>query len=386
MFDKSQIIFWPVGTGDSTSVVVKEDIVLQVDLNQLEISDDNEEDHVSIVDELVNRLPKINNGASAKPHLSGFALTHPDKDHISGFSKLHEKVTIGEIWFTPRIFLESKFDYCDDAVAFRNEALRRVKATADTKGLVKSGDRVRIIGYDDILDKNEFKGFPKELITTPGNSITELDGINYQNEFNAFIHGPFKDDLEGERNETSLAMQIKLKNAEEYGLLLLFGDLSYPIIRKIFDRTIEMKNEQFLEWTVLLAPHHCSKSAMYQMEDEKEVRKEDILDDLERYQIGEGIIVSSSKKVPKISESGDKPPHAVAKYAYQEIANGGFLCTHEDGKPKEPLILVISKAGFIFTGTVALKPVGGDLSEAVERARGTNSPPTQRVTFGHQSN
>ena len=40
MFDKSKIIFWPVGTGDSTSIVIKKDIVLQVDLNNLEVSDD----------------------------------------------------------------------------------------------------------------------------------------------------------------------------------------------------------------------------------------------------------------------------------------------------------------------------------------------------------
>ena len=341
-----------------------------------------DDDHVSIIDELVEKLPKQNTDSGELPYLSGFALTHPDKDHICGFRELKEKVTIGEIWFTPRIFLESKTDYCDDAQAFRDEALRRVKATIDADGAVKKGDRVRIIGYNDILNDNKFKGFPDELITIPGNSVTKLDGSDYQSEFNAFIHGPFKDDLVGERNDTSLAMQIKLKNDDQLGQLLLFGDLSYPILRKIFDRTVENGNEQFLEWTLFLAPHHCSKSAMYLQEGENEVRKEDFLDDLEGFQIGNGIIVASCEKIPPRNQSGNNPPHAVAKYAYQEVANGGFFCTHESVKPREPLIFTISKAGFIFAGTVAFKPIGGDLSDAVERARGTNTPPTQRVTFG----
>ena len=40
---------------------------------------------------------------------------------------------------------------------------------------------------------------------------------------------------------------------------LLLGDLSYPIIKRIF----EVSEEDDLAWNVLLAPHHCSKAVMY---------------------------------------------------------------------------------------------------------------------------
>ena len=96
-------------------------------------------------------------------------------------------------------------------------------------------------------------------------------------------------------------------------------------------------NEDFLRWQVLLAPHHCSKSVMYQDEDGKTVLKQDILDDLEALQVGDGVIVASSASVPASNAAGDNPPHASAKARYEEIAKGQFLCTHDDGGHAEPL-------------------------------------------------
>src|SRR3546814_15905959 len=87
----------------------------------------------------------------------------------------------------------------------------------------------------------------------------------------------------------------------------------------------------------MLASHHCSKSVMYQEEDGKTLLKQDILDDFERLQVGDGYIVSSSDSVPVSNSSGDNPPHAIAKARYEEIAKGGFLCTHDDGGHAQPL-------------------------------------------------
>ena len=163
MFDKPKVHFWKVGTGDSTSIVLKENVVLQVDLHN-NAGDDNE--NTPIVDRLVKELPKVDDG----PYLDGFALTHPDQDHIQGFEDLLDQVTIGEIWFTPRVFNEYKKDLCDDAVAFREEAMRRVKLAIEKKGDLVSGDRVRIVGYDELLQTDEFKGFPEDLLAVPGNT------------------------------------------------------------------------------------------------------------------------------------------------------------------------------------------------------------------------
>lgn len=54
MFDEPKFHFWKVGTGDSTSVVIKKDVVLQVDLNDNAL---DENDNVAIVDALVKELP-----------------------------------------------------------------------------------------------------------------------------------------------------------------------------------------------------------------------------------------------------------------------------------------------------------------------------------------
>ncbi len=377
MFEKPEFMFWPVGTGDSTTIVIDEDTVLQIDIRHLAKSEDDDDDHAAIVDELADNLPQKN----GKPYLAAFALTHPDKDHVQGFEDLLDQVEIGELWFTPRVFREHEDDLCPDAVAFREEAHRRVKKTIEAGGDPGDGDRVRLIGYDDLLKEDKYSGFPDEFFTTPGNLVTEIDGQDREGEFQAFIHAPFKDDSGGDRNDTSLAMQVVLGDDASKGGILLFGDLKYPTIRRIFDVTKEHDNEQYLAWQVLLAPHHCSKSVMYQDEDGKTVLKQDILDDLEEAQVGDGFIVSSSEEVPASNSDGDNPPHAKAKARYEEIAKGGFICTQEDGVDGEPLVFSVEN-GVVEYLESADAGTNNSLAAAVETARGSEDPPSQKVGFG----
>ncbi len=377
MFDKPQVMFWPVGTGDSTTIVVQDGIVLQVDLRDLHSGDEADDDHAALVDELVEYLPKVN----GKPYLSTFALTHPDKDHIQGFEDLLDRVTIGEIWFTPRVFIENDQDLCDDAVAFKKEAERRVQETINSGGDVGAGDRVRLIGYDALLKEDDFVGFPEDRLTVPGNSITEIDGVDYEGDFNAFIHAPFAEETDGDRNNTSLCMQVVLGDDPSKGGVLLFGDIAYPRLRKIIDTTKKAGNEEYLAWKVFLAPHHCSKSAMYQKEGDKEVLKQDILDDLAEYQVDGGVIIASSEKVPSQNASGDNPPHAKAKKRYEEVADGGFLCTHEDGEDGERLVFDVSD-GALDAPEVAQAAAASKLADAVDDARGSDSPPSEQVGYG----
>ena len=377
MFDKPKVMFWPVGTGDSTSIVVQDGVVLQVDLRDLNSADEADDDHAAVVDELVKNLPKVN----GKPYLSTFALTHPDKDHIQGFEDLLDRVTIGEIWFTPRVFIENDQDLCDDAVVFKEEAERRVQETINSGGDVGAGDRVRLIGYDVLLKEDDFTGFPEDRLTVPGNSITEIDGVDYEGDFNAFIHAPFAEEADGDRNETSLCMQVVLGDEPSKGGVLLFGDIAYPRLRKIFDKTKEAGNEEYLAWKVFLAPHHCSKSAMYQKEGGKEALKQDILDDLAEYQVDGGVIIASSEKIPSQNASGDNPPHAKAKNRYEEVADGGFFCTHEDGKDGAPLVFDVTD-GALNVPEIAQGVAASKLADAVDDARGSDNPPSEQVGYG----
>ena len=107
---------WPVGTGDSTTVCMADELVMQIDLHHLGVSEKEGDPHTPIVDRLIALLPK----QGKRPYLAVFVLTHPDEDHCLGFKQLLANVAIGELWFSPRIFREYKKELCSDALAFRD--------------------------------------------------------------------------------------------------------------------------------------------------------------------------------------------------------------------------------------------------------------------------
>jgi len=371
-------VFWAVGNGDSTTIAIDEDTVIQVDINHIESSEEEDDSHTPIIDELVDLLPKVDD----KPYLSVFALTHPDQDHCRGFPELLKRVTIGEIWHSPRIFREYSKDLSDDAKAFQKEAKRRVKEMIKQNGDVEGGDRLRLIGYDDLLKEDEFESFPREYLTVPGNTITLVDGQDVEELFEAFVHAPFKDDSSGERNDTSLAMQVNLKDGDVCGRAMLLGDHCYPTLRKIFDRS----DSEDLKWNVFLAPHHCSKGVMYWKDegDDEEKLKQDILDDIENAVNQPGYMVASCEPIPSRNAEGDNPPHAKAKKRYQEIVPDEFICTqeHPNADNPEPVVFELDEEGLSYLVPEEDKSKSGSsLKAAVSEARGGDAP-KKPVGFG----
>ena len=392
---KKGFVFWPVGTGDSSTICVNDEVVIQIDLHNLDAADADDDARTPIVERLVELLPQ----KDRKPYLAVFVLTHPDLDHCKGFKDLREKVTIGELWFAPRIFRENASDLSDDAKDFRKEAKRRVKITREADDEVKAGDRVRIIGYSDLLEEEDFEGFPEDRLTTPGNPITELDGEDLKEEFEAFVHSPFKDDdTASERNETSVGLRIELHEKEGVGRGLFLGDLSYPTLRRVWDESRDHDNEDKLDCDVFLSPHQCSKSVMYDKnEDGEETLKQDILDDIEKSLVDGGYIIASSDPVPAKNKKGDNPPHAKAKARYEEIvAEGHFVCTgeHPDKDDPKETVFEFTDDGFCYVepdeddedsdheSESKASASTGSLAAAIDASLGSDAPPTQRVGFG----
>ncbi|MCE2423068.1 MAG: hypothetical protein J4G03_07165 [Gemmatimonadetes bacterium] len=364
------LVFWPVENGDSTTVVIDSGTHLQVDLNHLEKAEDDDEAAWAVIDELVERLPKIND----RPYLSVFALTHPDQDHCRGFERLLDEVDIGELWFTPRIFHEYKKDLSDDAEAFKKEAERRVEKTIDADGDDPgAGDRVRIFGYSEILEEDDFEGFPEDRLTVPGNELTTIDEQDMSDDVRVFVHAPFKDDDDGERNDTSLGIQLTLNDGTRTLRALLLGDLSYPIVKRIF----EVSDSDDLAWNVLLTPHHCSKAVMYWKDEgkDKEKLKKHIVDEMEEASQTSNRVVSSSKTVPSSTKAGDNPPHAKAKRQYETITDS-FLCTMDQD---EPIVAHLDDKGVTFVGVAA---AAKSASQAADDARGSYRPPQTDHTYG----
>ena len=252
----------------------------------------------------------------------------------------------------------------------------------------------------DLLENDEYKGFPEERLTRPGNPITEIDGDDRADIFEAFVHAPFKDDdVARERNETSIGLRVELREGDHTGQALLLGDLSYPSVRRVFDESARHDNDDKLKWDVFLAPHHCSKSVMYwQGEEEEEVTlKQDILDDIEKAAEVTGYIIASCDPIPSTNASGDNPPHAKAKKRYEEIAPNGFLCTgeHPDEEHPQPIVFVLTADGFDYqapsddTDIDDLKEESKSvkatsLAGAVALGAGRPEVPAQRVGFGRR--
>ena len=369
-------IFWPVGTGDSMTIRVAETVYMQVDIRHMDKSEDDDPAW-PVIDELIELLPTYRR----KPYLSVFALTHPDLDHCKGFEELNDSVTISELWMSPRTFREFREndDLCDDAQAFHDEARRRVQTAIDEGGDPGRGHRIRIIGYDELLQEPDFEGFPEEFLTIPGQTITILDGDDLSDVFEAVVHAPFKDDSFGDRNDCSLAFQFSLYNGNGNGRALLMGDLNYPVIRRIFDRS----EPATIQWNALLAPHHCSKSVMYWKDDgeEDETLKNDIVRDLGNTALDPGYVVSSSEPVPYRNDPGDNPPHAKAKAQYERIVPNEFICTqeHRNEKNPEPIIFEVSPNGFAYVGETESSK---SMRHTLKAAGGAAIPPATAVGFG----
>jgi beta-lactamase superfamily II metal-dependent hydrolase len=372
------VTFWPVGNGDSTTISINDDVKVQIDLHHIVASDSDEEECYPVVDHLVEELPKVDN----KPYLSVFALTHPDKDHIQGFAKLLDEATIGELWVTARVFYDEELS--QEAETFFDEAERRRKLAIKHNGALESGDKIRVFGYNKILQEGKFKGFPKELLTLPGENLSLIDGEDLEQEFRAFIHSPFKTEDQEERNDSSLAIQVSLGNEEDDLKILIFGDLEHHGMRKIIDISKANDNETKLEWNILLAPHHCSKSVMYiKDENDKSVFQREMMDDLESYCLDTGYVVSSSRSIPASNKRGDNPPHAKAKARYEEIVSTEFLCTHNAASEEaEPIVFEKTDGGLILNGKSVCLDNAKPLTESVNEARSSGTPPTNTAGFG----
>ena len=219
--------------------------------------------------------------------------------------------------------------------------------------------------------------------------MTVVDGTDYADSFAAFIHAPFKDDCAGERNDTSLALQLTFSKGTARGRALLLGDLRYPTVQKIFEITLK---DEFLAWDVFQAPHHCSKSVMYwQDEDEDEpTLKQDLLDRIEGSATPGAYIVASCEPIPATNKPGDNPPHAKAKAAYQSIVDSDhFLCTQEHGGEASPVPITFrfGDSGLEYEPaaanvTVAAKSLNGSLTAASAAARGGAQTPQKPTGYG----
>jgi hypothetical protein len=346
---EASITYFPVGNGDTGLVRLKDGTSILIDAC---ISADDEEKydvHCHLIGELRSE--------KGVPHLDAFILTHPDQDHIRGWStcfysgdpgkyserdKKEGRILVDEVWFAPRIFAPHEKELCEEARDFRKEVNRRVELFR--KGSQASnlpGNRFRVVGYSDNPD---LKGLDAFLII-PGNVISKINA-SVKNDFEIFVHAPTKKDSDakwGERNDTSIVLQLRFKvgNDSRAALAMFGGDAQCGIWSNI----IEKSKTPDLEFDVFLAPHHCSWTFFSEEPSEDENPDEVILNFLSSKKRKGAIVVCSCKP---IKDDDDNPPHYIAYEEYKEIfGDKNVLCTMEEPNEEnpEPLYFTISANG-----------------------------------------
>ena len=371
------LVAWYVGAGDSLTLLSGQqgdgaELVIQVDLNHLSVGEDDDEPHVPIIDQLVEILPKVGD----RPYLAAFVLTHPDQDHCRGFEQLLDDALIGELWVTPRIFEEYKTDLCDDATAFRNEADRRLEAMSN--GDEESGNRIRVVAPDELFEYEPYNTLPTEARSSVGTSTSMIDGHDAEGAFTATFHGPLDVGEGTDRNDTSLAMLVTLTSGACEQRILFLGDLAHESLAALLD---EANNEQ-LEFNVLIAPHHCSKRALFD-DDGNEV--DEVISGLTDNAAEDAWVVVSAPPIPASYTDGADPPHRVAWDKYAEIFGSDHqVCTGQHGSKDDPDPVVFEAGdgdcGYLKPSTaaaVAASALIGAAAAARPRPR-----PTDRRGYG----
>ena len=349
------LAFWNVGAGDSTIAFSGGEPVLLVDMRELA----DPGDATSLLNWLLPALPR----RGRRPYLRTFALTHHDEDHCQGFAELLAAADIGEIWCTPHLFEEPDADICDDARAFRKEAWRRLRAPQ------ASGDRIRVVGSAEAR-KDCHVAIPEECALDLMSLVATLDGqaVNVE----ALLLGPDSDvPIDAQRNAASLGMRLTVQGASGSLRALLLGDMGHDELARVFAR-------DYLTWDVLLAPHHCSTTALCLDGGSGPVDGK-LMSAIEATRSTCAYIVASAGKIPSSDKDGADPPHARAKQAYERLVQAGhFVCTGEHFAASRELAPIAFDANRSGCGYVPLSRP----QPARRRPRPADPPSARPIRFG----
>lgn len=357
-----QIKYYPVGNGDTSLIILKDDTTILIDCNIRESAKgDKDKTMFDVKEDLLKSIKKNDDN---NPFVDIFILTHGDQDHCRGFknnffqgdpkkygkkNRDDNEIMIDELWFSPMIAEEHTND---DEDVIQTEAERRIKLHQEKDANRDlPGNRIIIVGYD---GSKKYKDLD-HLRKTPGQIVTKFNNKE-QTLFSFFIHSPFKEQLksaEKDKNNTSIVFQARFKNAGTdttfTGLAMFGGDSDHYSWEVIYDKTKEKKNDvthSALNWDLFLAPHHCSWSFFNDrpQEDNPTAQKKSlaVLD----YKRDNALVIASSKEI--LNEKPN-PPHYEAKTEYvKKVTKDKFINTETDeiiAKTPQPLLFEITAKG-----------------------------------------
>ena len=342
MAGSDKVTVFATGNGDTILIEARGKRIL-TDVNYLKAAQD-EDDSMPDCGEDIRQ-------ACVDDHLHLLVHTHPDADHLRGYTDLFHtgrpethnpdpddgivKIIVDEIWCSP---YSVNPNYTTDVSKPLIDEIKRRKRLIGTKEGNKGGNRLRILDAKSAPNGQFSNGIKWDLLApTP----EEAD----------IPKGDEEDDYPSS-NPSSLVIRWSIQIDGRDNLILLGGDSTVDIWERILEDN-RGSSPGRMSWNILVSPHHTSRYTLGRKnDDDKFVFSDDAIEALSNQQ-GNGWIVSSSKKILR---NDDDPPSWSAKQRYLKIlANGGevddsvkshFLCTgeHDEGNPGH-VIFYLTKRG-----------------------------------------
>jgi len=361
MSDLHQIIFYPVGNGDTTQIVLSGGRRILFDFCHREKAADPATPEIDLKARIKAELKD-----AERDYFDVVAFTHADLDHIQGstdfFDLQHAKkyqgegrIKIRELWVPAAMLLEEadKDHQQDEFVLLRQEARHRLLEGKDI--LVFSQPDALMDWLAPLLEaRGETATARDHLFVDAGtlcsNFLLEKDGVEF------FCHSPFiKHCDEGDilRNSASLIFNVRFRADGEHYDFLQIGDAEWEDLEEIVKITRWHKNDDRLNWNLYNIPHHCSYLALGDEKGDSETMPKPLVKELLLQGKKDAYQVSCSKPIANDKESYEQtqPPHIQARKAYErslrDINGRRFMVTMEEPntyKP-EPIIFEVTKGG-----------------------------------------
>lgn len=361
MADTHQIIFYPVGNGDTTQIALSKGRRVLFDFCHRDKAEDTDTPEIDLKARLREDL-----NAADRDYFDVVAFTHADLDHIQGSTEFFElqhakkyqgdgRVKIRELWVPAAMLLEEadKDHQTEEFVLLRQEARHRLLEGKDI--LVFSKPQALADWLEPLLKaRGESASARDHLFIDAGTIVPGFTLANDGVEF--FCHSPFiKHCDEGDiiRNSAALVFNVRFNaNGSTYDYLEI-GDAEYCDLEDIVNTTRYHKNEDRLAWDLFNIPHHCSYRALNEDKGKDETVPTPLVKDLLLMGKSDAYIVSCSKPVPDVKDSYEQiqPPHIQARKAYErylkEVGGRKFLVTMEEPNANnpEPMTFEIGSGG-----------------------------------------
>lgn len=352
-----RILFYPVGNGDTSQIVLENGKRILFDFRHLTSSEDGKGPEINLRERLRQELKEVK-----KSSIDVVALTHGDKDHIENSTDFFElkhssnyqggdRIKIDTLWVPAAMILEtaSREEQSSEFVIWRQEARYRLKEGSGIRVFSKP-DKLK-----DWLEDNDLSvESRKDLITDAGQVAPdfslESDGVEF------FCHSPFirhVDEGEELRNEASLIFNVRFKvfgNTCDY---FAVGDTEYEVLEEIVSATKRHNRMDRLAWDLFSVPHHCSYKALSEEKGESETVPVALVKELLLHGKLGAYIVSSSEPIEDTEEgrSQEQPPHIQARKCYEryleQVDGATFIVTMEESKASapRPIVFVIDGDG-----------------------------------------